>query len=75
MFTYLGEKAKTCKRLLASRALSGWDDVYRTPFLPVFVTDYTFTEDVIGAMVLHAYGEHLRDMGKSQFLANTTSYL
>ena len=64
LFEYFGDLGKLLQRLWASRALSGWDDVYRVPFLPAFSIDHTFTADVVGAMVVHAYGEHLSEMGK-----------
>ena len=64
LFEYFGELGKLQKRLLASRALSGWKDINVRPRNPEFSKDHIFTEDVIGAMVLHAYGEHLHEMGK-----------
>lgn len=68
LFEYFGELGKLLKRLLASRALSGWKDINVQPRNPEFSKDHIFTEDVIGAMVLHAYGEHLHEMGKLRLI-------
>ena len=65
MFYYFGDQGRFFKRLFASRALSGWKDIYEQPKNPRFVENLIFTKDVTDAMILHAYGEHLRDMGKS----------
>jgi len=76
IFIYFGQEGREAKRLLASRALSGWDDVYVQPTNPAFVLGAVFTGDVVDKMVLHAYGEHLSDMGTMHLtLTFNISYL
>jgi hypothetical protein len=68
LFEYLGDVGKTAKRLLASRALAGWDKIDVQPTNPTFLLDHNFTKEVVEKMILHAYGEHLRGMGEMPFL-------
>jgi hypothetical protein len=63
LFEYLGELGQLLKRLMASRALAGWKSIEEQPKNPEFLLTHIFTKDVIDGMILHAYGEHLRDMG------------
>jgi hypothetical protein len=63
LFRYFGLKGAEVKRLLASRALSGWNDVHVRPKNPEFVLCSVFTVQVVERMILYAYGEHVSDMG------------
>ena len=69
LFKYFGDVGQFAKRLLASRVLSGWNEIDVQPTNPECVIDLVFTKVVVDSMTLYAYGEHLSDMGKVQFIS------